>query len=81
MTAENVRKIPDGAGLYILFGEHGSVLYIGSAAHLRRRLEEQLHTGLVPAVEFSFHTTSSVAEAQDLERSLVEQHLPRYNAA
>jgi excinuclease UvrABC nuclease subunit len=76
----NLVSVPARSGVYVLFGAAGSVVYVGASASLRRRLAEELRTGRVPARSFAFRATDDVARARRLERELVTEREPRFNA-
>lgn len=79
LTKLNVTRVPAGSGVYVLFGSHGSVVYVGRAVDLRMRLAEHLANGTVPAVAFAYARIAREADAKKAERDLVVKHAPRYN--
>jgi excinuclease UvrABC nuclease subunit len=42
VSKENIRSVPNSAGVYFLYGEGGKLLYIGMSYHLRERLKQHL---------------------------------------
>lgn len=82
--------LPDAPGVYIFRDEHGDRIYIGKALSLRSRVrsywnetswfERPKLAVMVPrVVTFQTIVTNSEKEALLLERTLVRQHMPRYN--
>lgn len=84
-----VRKFPEGPGVYLMKDAQGAILYAGKAASLRKRVSsyfQQLrhHTPaidrMIPQVDHvGFIQTVSEAEALILEASLIKKYQPRYN--
>ena len=86
---ERLRQIPKAPGVYIMKDVFGSVLYIGKAASLRKRVlsyfrDSRLHdyktTALISKVrDIDFIPTGSPEQALLLEASLIKERLPKYN--
>src|SRR5262249_41137474 len=79
LTASNLERVPSSGGVYVLFGNRGSVAYVGKAKSLHAQLAEQLETGRIPASTFAFMRTETQAQATKLEHALIERWLPRFN--
>ncbi len=94
MTDKQYREIlpllPDQPGVYRFYGDNESVLYVGKAKSLKRRVANYF-TGKVRAhshrtrvmvknaARLEFTVTDSEADALLLENSLIKNYQPRYN--
>ncbi len=86
---EQIKRSPEGPGVYILKGKSQQILYVGKAIRLRDRLKSYLNlnrnerpsmTLLIPQVEeVEWLLTDNEKEALLLENSLIKAHRPRYN--
>jgi hypothetical protein len=83
--------VPDGPGVYVVEDDAGSVLYVGKASSLRRRLatyfgrsfglHRQLEALAARASRVRTEPTGSDLEARLLEARLIRQHRPPFNVA
>ncbi len=81
--------IPDLPGVYLIRDAAGSVLYVGKARSLRKRLRQHFRAGAAiygwleqlyaHAEDLEIIVTASELEALILEASLIKEHRPRYN--
>ncbi len=82
-------SLPESPGVYLFTDEAGSVIYVGKAISLRRRVKSYF-TGSAPdnprlaqlrtSVQgIDYIITSNEAEALLLESTLIKQHRPAYN--
>ncbi|MDO4199993.1 MAG: excinuclease ABC subunit UvrC [Clostridia bacterium] len=86
---EEVKKLPDVPGVYIMKDEHGEIIYIGKAKNLKNRVSSYFmndsgHTEKVKKMvsnisAFDYIMTDSEFEALVLECSLIKKHQPKYN--
>ena len=85
-----VRDLPDQPGVYLWKDEKGTILYIGKAKMLRRRVGSYMRkTGLFRrtwemmqrARDIETIITNTEREALVLEQTLIKKHQPRYNIA
>jgi excinuclease ABC subunit C len=88
---ERVRHVPDSPGIYIFKDESGSVIYVGKASSLKKRVKSyfqplrdlsprtELMVGKIRDIEWT--TTSSEAEALLFESNLIKEYRPKYNVA
>ncbi|HEX6925484.1 MAG TPA: excinuclease ABC subunit UvrC [Longimicrobiaceae bacterium] len=86
---EKLRHLPTRAGVYLMKGEDGEVLYVGKARSLRSRVRsyfnsdhsESLKTReLVRRIrDFETIVVGSEAEALILENNLIKEYQPRFN--
>ncbi|MBA2446964.1 MAG: hypothetical protein H0V51_02950 [Chloroflexi bacterium] len=82
-------RVPSGPGVYQFEDDQGTVLYVGKAVDLRRRLaayggrpfglQRQLEGLAVQATEVSWTATRSDLEARLLEARLIRRHCPPFN--
>ncbi len=82
------REAPEAPGVYRFLDERGTVLYVGKARVLRRRvlsyftrggLPERTRAMVAQARGLDFTVTASEVEALVLENTLIKRHRPRYN--
>jgi excinuclease ABC subunit C len=86
---EKLARVPHDPGVYLMHDDAGSILYVGKAKDLRRRLSAyfarsgpmDVKTGLLikKIADFKTILTSSEKEALILEANLIKEHRPRYN--
>ena len=89
LVEEQLNRLPDSPGVYLLRDAEGAILYVGKAANLRHRVRSYFGTGqklslkllkMVSRVaDIDFYVTSSEQEALILELNLIKRHHPRYN--
>ena len=91
MTPELKLKIsllPDSPGVYMYFNAQGSVIYVGKAKRLKRRVSSYFNR-VHPVVrtnmlvrhihDLKYIVVNTEEEALDLENSLIKTHQPHYN--
>lgn len=88
---EKIRELPGSPGVYIFKDESGSVIYVGKASSLKKRVKSYFRPSknLSPRVEsmvekvreIEWTVTSSEAEALLFESNLIKEHRPKYNVA
>lgn len=89
---EKVRNLPDGPGVYLMKDRLGSILYVGKAKNLRKRvssyfqpsrkfrLEQPKIVAMIDLIEdLEIITVQSESEAILLEGRLIKEWKPRYN--
>ncbi len=85
---QTLQDLPLTSGVYIMKDKDGTIVYVGKAISLRKRVQSYFRkeTGsyktsvLVSVIDSIEHiNTSSEAEALILEASLVKKHMPKYN--
>ena len=87
--AGRISAFPHLPGIYMFKDGGGSILYVGKARDLRKRIANYFRGGdaldvktrimLSKAADFEYAVTSSEKEALLLEASLIKKHRPRYN--
>ena len=88
LIRDEARRAPDKPGVYRMYGEDGSCLYVGKARSLKKRIlqyaQGRFHTqriGLMVSLTRSMELviTASETEALLLESSFIKQLKPRFN--
>lgn len=83
-----LKTLPTGPGVYRMFDADGTVIYVGKARNLKRRVSSYFRKGahnaktqaLVGQVaDLQVTVTHTEAEALILENNLIKEHRPRYN--
>src|SRR5215469_3655766 len=96
-VAEHIRKkvstLPHKPGIYLMRDRFGTVIYVGKARDLRKRVSQYFQpsrrmgwdlkfVALVDAIcDFDFHVVRSEPEALLLESKLIKEFHPRYNVS
>ena len=88
-----VSELPHKPGIYLMKDRLGTVIYVGKARDLRKRVSQYFHPSrrmgwdvkfcaLVDAIhDFDVHAVKGEAEALLLESRLIKQYKPRYNVS
>lgn len=86
---EELKKLPQKPGVYIMKDETDNIIYIGKAISLRNRVRQYFQSPknqplkvqkMVPNIkEFEYIVTDSELEALILECNLIKKHRPKYN--
>ena len=83
-----IQRLPESPGSYQYFDEHGTVIYVGKAKNLKRRVASYFNrdhdsrkTAILVSKIWDIHYTvvKTEAEALLLENQLIKQFQPRYN--
>src|SRR5215468_214376 len=96
-VSEDIRKklgtLPHKPGIYLMRDRFGTVIYVGKARDLRKRVSQYFHpsrrlgwdlkfNALVEAIhDFDIHVVRSEPEALLLEGKLIKEFHPRYNVS
>jgi excinuclease ABC subunit C len=96
-VAENIRKkvnlLPHKPGIYLMRDRFGTVIYVGKARDLRKRVSNYFQPSrrlgwdlkfkaLIDGIfDFDFHVVRSEPEALLLEGKLIKEFHPRYNVS
>src|ERR1041384_2168966 len=96
-AAEHIRKklttLPHKPGIYLMRDRFGTVIYVGKARDLRKRVSHYFQPSrrigwdlkfcaLVDAIhDFDFHVVRSEPESLLLESKLIKEFHPRYNVS
>lgn len=86
---EELKKLPNSPGVYIMKDSADSILYVGKAINLHNRVRSYFrkNVGRGPAIDqmislidhFEYIVTDSELEALVLENNLIKEHSPKYN--
>lgn len=86
---EELKKLPDRPGVYIMKDSEGEIIYIGKANVLKNRVRQYFNSSanqtpkvrhMVPKIyEFEYIVTDTEVEALILECNLIKKHTPKYN--
>ncbi|UWV47254.1 excinuclease ABC subunit UvrC [Acetivibrio thermocellus] len=86
---EELKKLPDKPGVYIMKDENGEIIYVGKAVVLKNRVRQyfQSLSNQTPKVramvahikEFEYIVTDTELEALILECNLIKKHRPKFN--
>ena len=86
---DQVKKLPNTPGVYIMKDNMGEIIYIGKAKNLKNRVSSYFmndsgHSDKVKKMvsniaKFDYIMTDSEFEALVLECSLIKKHQPKYN--
>ncbi len=88
---EELKKLPNKPGVYIMHSKNDEILYVGKAINLHNRVRQYFRTGhghnnsqkIARMVEqiayFEYIVTSSEMEALVLECNFIKEYRPKYN--
>lgn len=86
---EELKKLPDQPGVYIMRDEKDAIIYIGKALSLTKRVHQYFQASHDEGIRkkqmvshicrFEYIVTDSELEALVLECNLIKEHRPKYN--
>ena len=86
---EELSKLPDQPGVYIMHDKNDVIIYIGKAVSLRKRVHQYFQPSHNEGLKkkqmvehiawFEYVITDSELEALVLECNLIKEHMPKYN--
>ena len=86
---EELKKLPDSPGVYIMHDATDAIIYIGKAVSLRKRVRQYFQPShdeglrkkqmVQNIARFEYIITDSELEALVLECNLIKEHMPKYN--
>lgn len=86
---EELKKLPDKPGVYLMKDKHGEIIYIGKARILKNRVRQYFQGGrnksakilkMISLIDsFEYIITDSELEALILECNLIKEYSPKYN--
>lgn len=89
LIEEELKKLPDQPGVYIMHDKNDTIIYIGKAVSLTKRVHQYFQAshneGIKKAqmvkqiARFEYIVTDSELEALVLECNLIKEHRPKYN--
>ena len=87
--SEELKKLPDKPGVYIMHNSSDEIIYVGKAVNLKNRVRQYFQnsknktaktTALVSHIAyFEYIVTDSEMEALLLECNLIKEHRPKYH--
>ena len=93
LLRKKIGSLPHKPGIYLMRDRFGTVIYVGKARNLRKRVCQYFHpsrrmgwdlkfNALIEAIcDFDFHLVRSEPEALLLESKLIKEFKPRYNVS
>lgn len=85
---EELKKIPDNPGVYMMKNSFGEVIYVGKAKNLKRRVKQYFQSrnhsakieNMIKNIDyFEYIMTDTEVEALILEANLIKKYMPKYN--
>lgn len=86
---EELKKLPNCPGVYIMHDEKDAIIYVGKAVNLHNRVRSyfrkivgrgpQIDKMVTQIARFEYIITDSELEALVLENNLIKEYSPRYN--
>ncbi len=86
---EELKKLPDRPGVYLMHDEKDAIIYVGKAVSLKNRVRQYFQSSRNKGVKmeqmvthiarFEYIVTDSELEALVLECNLIKEHRPKYN--
>ena len=86
---EELKKLPDCPGVYLMHSADDEIIYVGKAINLKRRVSSYFRAKVNrgPKIDkmislidyFEYIVTDSELEALVLENTLIKEHSPKYN--
>ena len=86
---EELKKLPDRPGVYLMHGQKDEVIYVGKAVVLKNRVRQYFQSSRGKSAKiqqmvsritrFEYIVTDSELEALVLECNLIKEYEPRYN--
>lgn len=86
---EELAKLPHSPGVYLMHDKHDTIIYVGKAIDLNRRVHSYFRAStkktekirkMVSLIDhFEYILTDSELEALVLENNLIKEHRPKYN--
>lgn len=86
---EELKKLPDQPGVYLMYDKNDTIIYIGKAVSLTKRVHQYFQASHNEGVKkermvrqiarFEYIITDSELEALVLECNLIKEHRPKYN--
>ena len=87
--SEELKKMPQTPGVYLMYDSHDTVIYVGKAVNLKRRVSSYFRKSTKRSVKiesmvskisrFEYILTDSELEALILECNLIKEYRPKYN--
>ena len=89
MISEELKKMPEQPGVYIMKNQHSEIIYVGKAVNLKNRVRQYFQSlsgqsrkvsVMVSQIKsFEYIITGTEKEAFILECNLIKKYKPKYN--
>lgn len=89
VISEELKKLPDKPGVYIMHDAKDEIIYVGKAVNLKNRVRQYFQSrpdrtqkieNMIARIDhFEYIVTDSELEALVLECNLIKEHSPKYN--
>ncbi len=86
---EELKKLPDEPGVYLMKDKSGEIIYVGKAVSLKKRVRQYFQSSrnnppkvqamVKHIAEFEYIIVDNEVEALILEANLIKKHRPKYN--
>lgn len=85
---EELKRLPDRPGVYLMKDAKGEIIYVGKAKSLKKRVRSYFQSGSKPPkvrimvghiARFDYILVDTEVEALVLESNLIKEYRPRYN--
>lgn len=85
---EELKKVPDNPGVYLMKNNFGEIIYVGKAKNLKKRVKQYFqsrnHSDKIQVMisniaEFEYIITDNEVEALILEANYIKKYCPKYN--
>ena len=86
---EELKKLPNSSGVYIMHNQMDEVIYVGKAINLKNRVRQYFQSSnnksikiqrlVTQITHFDYIVTDTELEALVLECNLIKEHRPKYN--
>jgi excinuclease ABC subunit C len=84
---DKIAQLPDASGVYFFKDKGGTIIYIGKAKSLKKRvqsyfsrlLDSKTQALVSKAADVEYRLTDTESQAQILEAALIKENLPHYN--
>ncbi|CCP88311.1 excinuclease ABC subunit UvrC [Candidatus Phytoplasma solani] len=84
---EKIKNLPLNAGCYLFKNKNGTIIYVGKAKNLKKRVQSYFIKGhnqkttllIQETKDFFYIITNTEQEALILEANLIKKHTPKYN--
>jgi excinuclease ABC subunit C len=86
---EELKKLPDKPGVYLMHDQHDNIIYVGKAIVLKNRVRQYFQSSrnqsakiqkmVSQIASFEYIITDTELEALVLECNLIKEHNPKYN--
>lgn len=86
---EELKKLPEKPGVYLMHDADDTIIYVGKAVSLKNRVRQyfqssrdktkKIQTMVSKIARFEYIITDSELEALVLECNLIKEHMPKYN--